>query len=113
MLVVLMKPFIQSRLKIVLAEHNLERVRRGEKPLTINGLAAATGLATSTITGLTTGRHTQVSFDTMAALCDFFERPLGDFFVYTPGDDEPEPEPAKKPRRGRKRQAEQTVRAGQ
>jgi len=80
----LTQTMVQSRLKIILAEHNLQRARRGEGTLSIRELAAATGLATSTITGLTAGRSKGVTFDTVSSLCDFFKVEPGALFLYTP-----------------------------
>lgn len=113
MLALFMRPRIQSRLQIVLAEHNLERSRKGLKPLTLLELAEATGLAKSTLTGMTANRHEQVSFKTLAALCAYFERPPGDFLQFTPGDDTPEAEPKPKRRRASRQQPELASRAGQ
>lgn len=77
---------VQSRLNIVLAEHNLALARQGKPRLGIRELAAATGLAPSTITGLTTNRAAGLQFETLSALCAYFKRPPGDFFIYTPDD---------------------------
>lgn len=85
----LIQVMVQSRLKIVLAEHNLQRARQGKPALSIRELATATGLASSTITGLTGTRSQGISFETLSALCTYFQRPPGDFFLYTPDDDEP------------------------
>lgn len=74
---------VQSRLKILLMEYNLDRARQGKPAISIRDLAASTGLASSTITGLTAGRSKGVSFETIAALCQYFNRPPGDFFLYT------------------------------
>lgn len=78
---------VQSRLKIVWAEHNLKRAREGKDPVTLRQISQATGLATSTITGLTTNRQQQVHFRTLSLLCAFFEVSPGDLFLYTPTDD--------------------------
>jgi putative transcriptional regulator len=80
---------VQSRLKLLIAEHNLRRIRKGEKPISIRDISDATGLAPSTITGLTANRSKGVSFETVSALCNYFHCPPGDLFLFTP-DDEPD-----------------------
>jgi DNA-binding Xre family transcriptional regulator len=66
---------VQSRLKLVIA---------GEKPISIRDIADATGLAPSTITGLTANRSKGVTFDTVSALCDYFQVEPGALFLHTP-----------------------------
>lgn len=78
---------VQSRLKIVWAEYNLKRAREGKDPVSVRQIAKATGLATSTITGLTTNRQQQVHFRTISLLCAFFQCSPGDLFLYTPDDE--------------------------
>lgn len=78
---------VQSRLKIVWAEYNLRRAREGKKPVTLREISRATGLATSTITGLTANRAEMVHFRTISLLCAFFGVAPGDLFLYTPDDD--------------------------
>ena len=75
---------VQSRLKLVIAEYNLKLMRRGEKPVSIRDIADATGLAPSTITGLTANRSKGVTFETISALCDFFQIEPGALFLHTP-----------------------------
>ena len=82
-----MRPRVQSRLKTVLAEHNLELLKKGRQPITIRQLAKATGLAQSTLTGMTANRHNQVSFETLSALCELFNRPPGDFLTLASDSD--------------------------
>lgn len=74
---------VQSRLKVLIAEHNLKLIRQGQKPVSVRDIADATGLAPSTITGLTANRSRGVTFDTVSALCDFFGCVPGDLFLYT------------------------------
>lgn len=75
---------VQSRLKVVWAEYNLKLMQEGKPPVTTEDIAKATGLATSTISGLSTNRSAMVHFRTIAALCAFFECSPGDLFIYTP-----------------------------
>ena len=75
---------VQSRLKVIWAEYNLKREREGKPAVTTRDIAKATGLATSTISGLSSNRAEMVHFRTIAALCAFFECSPGDLFIYTP-----------------------------
>jgi DNA-binding Xre family transcriptional regulator len=77
---------IQSRLKIVWAEYNLKRAREGKRQVSVREISRATGLATSTITGLTTNRQQQVSFKTIGLLCAFFQVSPGELFIHTPDE---------------------------
>lgn len=86
-----LKPMIRSRLKLLIAERNVKRIAAGEPTLTLERLSAETGLAKSTLTGLTAHRARMVAFDTMDALCRFFEVQPGDLFEYVP--DEPPQRP--------------------
>jgi putative transcriptional regulator len=81
---------VRSRLRVLLAEHNVERARAGRSGLTVRQLAEQTGLAASTITGLTAGRARQVSFATLDALCRYFGCTPNDLLEYTPSDTPPE-----------------------
>lgn len=78
---------VQSRLKIVWAEYNLKRAREGKSGVSLRQIAKATGLAPSTITGLTTNRQQQVHFRTISLLCAFFGVSPGELFIHTPDDD--------------------------
>lgn len=73
---------VRSRLKLLLAEHNVQRLKQGQEPLTVKQLAEEAGLAESTITGLTAHRAKMVSFDTINALCAYFSVQPGDLFEY-------------------------------
>lgn len=64
---------IRSRLKTLIAERNLERIKAGEDELTIRGIAEATGLSTSIISGLTSNRVRRVDYGTLDKLCNFFQ----------------------------------------
>ncbi len=73
---------VRSRLKLLLMEKNLARAKAGEPPLTIRKLAEETGLALSTITGLTANRARRVDYDTLNALCNYLECTPGELFEY-------------------------------
>lgn len=78
---------VQSKLKIVLAEYNLRLAREGKDPVSIREIAKATGLAPSTITGLTANRSKGITFETLSVLCAYFNISPGDLFLYTPDDE--------------------------
>lgn len=75
---------VKSRLKLVLAEHNVQRLKAGLKPITTRQLATETGLGYTTIIGLTANRHEAVHFRTIDLLCKYFDCEPGDLFTRTP-----------------------------
>jgi putative transcriptional regulator len=75
---------VKSRLKVLLSERNVERVRAGLDPWKIRELAAAAGLSPSVVSGLTSNRATQVRFNTLSKLCTVLECSPGDLLEYTP-----------------------------
>jgi putative transcriptional regulator len=77
---------VRSRLKLLIAERNVERLKRGEQPLTTRQVAEGSGLGHSTVTGLTSGRASMVAFDTISALCAFFDVQPGELFEYYDDD---------------------------
>ncbi len=77
---------VRSRLKVLIAERNLDRLREGKPVLTIRGIGAATGLSVATITGLTAGRAGRIDFDTLDTLCSYFHIQPGDLLEYLPGE---------------------------
>jgi len=74
---------VLSRLKIILAERNLQRIRQGYRPLTIEQISKETGLSESTITGMTTNRTRRADYDTINTLCNYFDCAPGDLFDFT------------------------------
>lgn len=75
---------VRSRLKLLIAERNVERVRSGQSMLTLRYLAEETGLALSTVSGLTTPRANRIDFNTLNALCRYFNVQPGDILEYVP-----------------------------
>jgi len=78
---------VRSRLKLLIAERNVERVRTGQPTLTLRSLAAETGLARSTVNGLTTPRANRIDFKTLNALCRYFDVQPGAILEYVPEHD--------------------------
>lgn len=75
---------VRIRLRVLLMKENLERMREDRAALTIREVAKQTGLAVSTITGLTSGRSQRVDLITLNALCRFLKCTPGDLLEYTP-----------------------------
>ncbi len=63
---------IRSNLKILLAEENLKRARRGMSPVSVRELARATGITHSALVKLISGKSAMISFDTIDKLMQFF-----------------------------------------
>jgi putative transcriptional regulator len=79
---------VRSRLKVLLWERNLARVKAGQPTLTLRQIAEDTGLATSTLTGLTANRAKRVDYDTLNVLCRYLACKPGDILEYVADDEE-------------------------
>lgn len=77
---------VRSRLKIILSEHNTNRVRAGLEPHTVRELAKEIDLSPSVITGLTSGRARRVDFGTLNKLCGILNCQVGDILEYIPDE---------------------------
>lgn len=75
---------VRSRLKLLMTERNVERVRAGLDPWKIRELALAADLSPSVVSGLTSNRAVQVRFDTLDKLCRVLNCEPGDILVRTP-----------------------------
>lgn len=75
---------VRSRLRLVIAEKNLERMNAGIEPWTIRALAIAAELSPSVVSGLITNRAKQAHFDTLSKLCRVLECVPGDLLEYQP-----------------------------
>jgi DNA-binding Xre family transcriptional regulator len=75
---------ITSDLQYFLTQHNAKLIRRGEKPLSLRQIARDTGLALSTLVGLSTNKAKGVQFDTLSTLCAYFECLPHELLRYTP-----------------------------
>ena len=63
---------IRSRVKVLLAERNLERARAGQKAISVRGLSQATGIAHSALVKLLDNKSTRVDFETLDRLMRYF-----------------------------------------
>lgn len=75
---------VHSRLKVLIRERNLQRLKAGEPELTIRQIAAESGVPPSVISGLTSGRAKQVAFKTLDRLCSYFQVALTDILEHVP-----------------------------
>ena len=81
---------VRSRLKLLIAERNLDRIKQGLPEITQREIAAESHLPLSTVSGLTSGRAGRVDFRTIDKLCRYFNVQPGELLEYVPG---PKPEP--------------------
>ncbi len=63
---------VRSRVKVLLYRRNLERVEAGERPISMRGLAQASGIAYSALRKLADNESTRVDFDTLDKLMRYF-----------------------------------------
>ena len=78
---------VRSRLKLLVAERNLERIKQGLPEITQRDIAAGSELPLSTVNGLITGRAGRVDFRTLNRLCRYFNVQPGELLEYVPDDD--------------------------
>lgn len=67
---------IINRLSVLLAERNIRA----------NRLAVETGIAPSTLTRINNNRSSQIDYETLNSICNFFKITPNDFFDYSPFD---------------------------
>ena len=75
---------IRSRLKLLVAERNIERLKRGEPELTQRQIAADCDLSLSVVNGLMSGRSVRVDFTTLDKICAYFNVEPGDLLERVP-----------------------------
>ncbi len=81
---------VRSRVKVLLYRRNLERVEAGEKPISVHGLALATGIAYSALRKLADNESTRVDFETLDKLMRYFDvTSLDEILEYKPEPPEP------------------------
>ncbi len=81
---------VRSRLKLLIAERNLDRIKQGLPEITQREIAAESHLPLSTVSGLTSGRIGGTDFRTLDKLCRYFDVQPGELLEYVP---DPTPEP--------------------
>lgn len=75
---------VRTRIKVLLAERNLARARDGEKPISVRGLADATGITHSALVKLVNNKSKMIAFETINRLCKELDCSPGDLLSYTP-----------------------------
>lgn len=75
---------VRSRLKVLIAERNLQLLREGKPQLTVRRIADESGIPGSVITGLTAGRAGRIDFKTLDRLCRYFDVQPGELLEYVP-----------------------------
>lgn len=73
---------VRSRLKLIIAERNLERIKQQQPELTLRQIAAGSGVPPSVISGLTTGRAGRIDFKTINKLCIYLQIQPGDLLEF-------------------------------
>ncbi len=79
---------VRSRLKLLIAERNLARIKQGLPEITQRDIAAESQLPLSTVNGLITGRAGRVDFRTLNRLCRYFNVQPGELLEYIPDEDQ-------------------------
>ena len=67
---------ISCRLRLLLAQVNVERARRGQAGVSLRQLAQESGVSLSVLTALNTGRSHRIDYTTIDRLLRFFNRYL-------------------------------------
>ena len=83
---------LKSRLKLVLAQYNVERAQKDEELFDLPKLAATTGLAYTTVQRLYNHSSDRVDLKTLDTLTDFFGIGLDALFEKIPNKVEAEAE---------------------
>lgn len=81
---------VRSRLKVIIAERNLERIKQHQPEITLRQIAAGSGVPPSVISGLTNGRAGRIDFKTIDKLCKYLQIQPGDLLEFVPDTDEPD-----------------------
>ncbi len=63
---------IRARIKVLLAEVNLQRTKDGERPISVRQLSEETGITHSALVQLVNGKSKMVAFETLDKLMQFF-----------------------------------------
>lgn len=63
---------IRARIKVLLAEVNLQRTKDGQKPISVRQLAEETNITHSALVQLVNGKSKMVAFETLDKLMQFF-----------------------------------------
>lgn len=79
---------VHSNLRLLLAQTNVERVKRGQIPLSLRQLAVESGVSLSVLTALNTDQNERIDYRTIDKLLAYFSQYLtvstNDLLVWTP-----------------------------
>jgi DNA-binding Xre family transcriptional regulator len=76
---------IRSRVKVLLAERNLDRTRAGEDPISVRQISRETGITHSALVRLVNNQSERVDFETIDKLMRFFgTSDIRDILEYIP-----------------------------
>src|SRR5690242_1965978 len=79
---------VRSNLRLLLAQANVERARRGQPPLSLRQLALETGISASVIAALAADRSQRIDYGTIDRLLRYLNTFLaigtGDLLVWEP-----------------------------
>jgi putative transcriptional regulator len=76
---------VRSRVKVLLAEQNLQRARAGQNPISVRAVAEATGITHSALVKLVNNQSTRIDFETIDKLMQFFGTDdINDILEYVP-----------------------------
>jgi putative transcriptional regulator len=78
------QPMVRSRLKTLIAERNLDRLREQQPRLTIRSISEASHVPISVIVKLNSNQAKRVDLETLNKLCTYFNCSLTDILEYTP-----------------------------
>jgi len=73
---------ISCKLRLILAQVNVERVKQGNPPLSLRRLAGESGVSLSVLAALHTGRSQRIDYATIDQLLTYFNR----YFYVTTND---------------------------
>ena len=83
---------VHCNLRLLLAQINVERVKRGEVALSLRQLASESGVSLSVLTALNTNKSEWIDYRTINKLLRFFNKYIavnvGDLLIWTPEENE-------------------------
>jgi DNA-binding Xre family transcriptional regulator len=79
---------VSCRLRILLAQLNMERAKKGQRALSLRRLAQESGVSQSVLVALHTGRSQRIDYATIDRLLSYFSRflpvSMEDFLAWEP-----------------------------
>jgi len=75
---------IRCNLKIIIARENVRRIEHNQSSVSMRSLAKGTGLALSSLTLLAANKSQRIDYNTIDALCGYFNIDVGDLLERVP-----------------------------